>query len=460
MRRALCLAALAATLPGSAHAASLWTVWLAARANDPAFLAASAQLRAAATAQPAALAALLPQFSIAAAAGPQNQAFEGADFYGSGFEPIRQDQRIGVSTWQVTLSQTLFDWRRIKTLQAAGFSVQQAAATYQARLEALNVQVITDYVAVLAANDNLASLRAAARGFALQYHDAEARYRAGMDGVIGADESRAAARSIAAQVVQAQTALIAARATLAALTGDQVQVSGSLPIALALPAPGRITTWLARAASGNPTLAAAKLTVRDDAALIAAARGADLPSLSLQLQHTHTAQGGRAGYAFFGQGITGPAYTLQQGNAVTVQMNWNVFSGGATRAAVDRARARRDAAAANAATARLAVIRTVRTDYFAVLLDRARLAAARAAATAAARAVQAAADGVRAGLISASDLIADRQALLSAQLALHAAVVAAIDHEAGLAQAAGSATPLLVHRISTTLSPHAPLQEK
>jgi outer membrane protein TolC len=74
--------------------------------------------------------------------------------------------------------------------------------------------------------------------------------------------------------------------------------------------------------------------------------------------------------------------------------------------------------------------------------------------------VQAAADGVRAGLISASDLIADRQALLSAQLALHAAVVAAIDHEAGLAQAAGSATPLLVRRISTILTKHAPYQEK
>ncbi len=453
MRRVLFGLALVAGLPSIARASTLWQVWQAARANDPAFLAASARLRAAATARPAALAVLLPQLALAANAGPQTQYFNGEDFYGTGFEPITESQHLDASTWQATLTQTLFDWRRIKSYQASGFTVQAAAATYQATLEHLTARVITDDVAVLAARDDLHALRQAAQGFGAQYNDAEARYRAGLSGVIGADEARAADRSIQAQVIQAQTKLIAARETLASVTGNPaITATGALPTVLDLPPSGTIGTWLDRARSGNPTLAAARLTAQDDAALVAAARGSYLPSISLQLQHTHVAQAGTAGYAFFGQSLHGPNYSSQQGNSITVQMTWNIFSGGATKAATDRARAIRDEALANAATARLGVIRTVRTDYFAVVLDRARLAAAKSSATVAAKAVQAAADGVRAGLISESDLIADRQQLLAAQLTLHQAILSAITHEVGLAEAAGSATPQLVRQISTILT--------
>lgn len=441
------------SLPGFAHAASLWQVWQAARANDPAFRAASARLRAAATARPAALALLLPQVAIAASAGPQTQYFSGDDFYGSGFESITESQHLNASTWQATLTQTLFDWRRIKSYQATGFAVQSAAATYQATLEHLTARVITDDVAVLTARADLQALQQAARGFGAQYRDAEARYRAGLSGIIGADEAHAADQSIQAQVIEAQARLIAARETLAAVTGNPAIIAtGGLPPMLDLPPPGTIGSWLNRAQAGNPTLAAARLTARDDTALVAAARGSYLPNISLQLQHAHVAQAGRAGYAFFGQRLSGPGYSLQQGNSVTVQMNWTIFAGGATKAATDRARAIRDEALANAATSRLDVIRTVRTDYFAVVLDQARLTKARSAARIAAKAVQAAADGVRAGLISESDLIADRQQLLAAQLALHQAILSAITHEVGLAEAAGSATPQLVRQISTILA--------
>jgi outer membrane protein TolC len=85
-------------------------------------------------------------------------------------------------------------------------------------------------------------------------------------------------------------------------------------------------------------------------------------------------------------------------------------------------------------------------------LDEARLQAARAAATAAASAVQASTDGVRAGLVSEDDLIADRQQLLAAQLNLHEAAVASIGHELALAQAAGSATPALISNLSAILA--------
>jgi len=454
------LAVVIAIAPTTARASSLWQVWQAARSHDPAFQAASAQLKMTATQQPSALAALLPQLSLTAGAGPQTQFISGPEFYGSGFEPIAETENLSALTWQATFTQTLFDWGALKTYQAAGLAVQTAAARYQATLEQLNVAVIHDYVAVLEARDNLAALRVAARGFGKQYHDAEARYRAGLSGVIGADEAAAANQSIRAQVVQAQAALMAAREQLAALTGSRgFTASGHLPQRWQVPALGSMQQWLNRATTGNPTLAAAQLSARHAAALIAAAQGGYLPSVALQLQHSHAAQAGSASYAFLGSSIGGPGDLLQQGNSVTVQMTWNLFSGGATRAAVERARAQRELAVANAATARLRVIQSVRTDYFAVALDRARLVAAQSAAQVAAKAVRAASDGVRAGLISESDLIADRQALLSAQRVLDQAVVSAITHQAKLAEAAGSATPDLVHQISARLTANPTMKE-
>jgi outer membrane protein TolC len=112
----ICCVALALAAP--ARADTLWQAWQLARANDPAFAAAGAQLRAAATAEPAALAALLPQFTLGASAGPQNQHLAAPEFYGSGFEPVTQTQKLGVSTWQATITQPLFDWTALKTYQA------------------------------------------------------------------------------------------------------------------------------------------------------------------------------------------------------------------------------------------------------------------------------------------------------------------------------------------------------
>jgi outer membrane protein len=454
-RLMLCAALLAA--PQTAAADTLLQVWQQARANDPAFAAADAQLRAARSAAPAALAALLPHFTVAAGAGPQKDFFSVPQFDGIGFEPVTQTEKIGVSTWTTSLTQSLFDWTALKTHTAADFAVRAAAATYQASLEALNVQVATDYVAVLGAAADVASLQAAAGFFAGQYQDAQARYRAGMTGIIGGQEALAAARAIDAQALQARQTLIAAEQTLAGLTGDEtVQASGTLPDHVALPLHDSLADWLAQAQTGNPTLAAAQLNVDDDGALVAAAKGGYLPSVSLQLQHVQTDQGGSQGYSDFGIAGAGPGNQVQADNSVTVQMTWNVFDGGATHAAADRAAATRDQAVADAATARLAVITSIHTNDLALALDEARLEAARAAAAAAASAVHASSDGVRAGLVSEDDLIADRQQLLSAQLNLHEAAVASIGHELALAQAAGSATPALISTLSAILAQTGP----
>jgi outer membrane protein len=446
----ICCVALALAAP--ARADTLWQAWQLARANDPAFAAAGAQLRAAATAEPAALAALLPQFTLGASAGPQNQHLAAPEFYGSGFEPVTQTQKLGVSTWQATITQPLFDWTALKTYQASRYAVQAAAANYQASLEALTVALATAYVTDAQAAADLVSFRSAERGFAQQYQNAEARYRAGLTGIINADEAQAADRSLQVQVAQAQETLIAADQALAALTGSQGEAVDPLPNELPLPPLSGLDVWIAQARRGNPVIAAARAATLDDASLAEAAKGGFLPDVALQLQHAASEQGGSAGDTFQGQTISGPGNLLQQDNAVTVQFTWNVFSGGATRSAVDQAEAISDQASDDAATAQIGVMQAIHTNYQALTIDKANLAAAEAASEAAAAAVDAANQAVLSGLLSESDLINDRQQLLSAQLALHAAVTAAISHELALAQAAGSATPDFIQTLSAVLT--------
>jgi outer membrane protein len=445
--------ALVACRPLPAQASTLFEAWQAAQANDPAFEAARAHLAAAATNRPTALAALLPHFTLNAGAGPQMQYFAQPELKGNGFSPLTETEHLGAYTWSATMTQSLFDWTNIKTLQAADMSVRAAAANYQATQQGLAVTVTTDYVAVMAAGANLAALRTAQAGFGDEYAHAQALYRAGLAGVIGADEAGAAYQSIMVQALQAQAALVAARQALAAVIGNGVTVPAvGLPGRLALPPAGDVDDWLARAQTGNPALAALSLTTESDDDLVSAARGGYLPNVALQLQHTDNGTGGTAGYALSGETFPGSANSLQHINAVTVQMTWNIFDGGATHAAADQAAATRDEAVANAASTRLNIIKTIQTAYAALALDQAQLVAAHAAVTVASQAVSATQAGVRAGLVSESDLIADRQLLLSAELAGNAAAVAVITDETSLAQAAGTATPAMVQIISQALA--------
>lgn len=440
--------------PCAAQADTLWQIWQQARAHDPAFLAADAQLRMIQAQRPAALAALLPHLTAEVDAGPQKDSTIAENFYGQGFEPIRETEKMGVSTWQVSLTQTLFNWTDFKTYQEAGYAVREAALNYQASLEKLNVTVAQDYVSVLAATADVNALQQAAQGFATQYHDAEARYRAGITGIIAANEALTAERAIDAQLLQAQQNLIAAQQTLVALTGNPtLAVSGSLPSTLAFAKPVSLATWLHAAQIGNPTLAANDLNVAAEQARLGAAKGGYLPSVSLQLQHMQENQGGSVGYSYFGQqALSGPANQIYGGNQVTVELKWNIFDGGATHAAIDQAQAQRDQAIADAATARLAIWRDIRTDYAAITLDQATIQADREATIAAEQAVHAAKAGVSAGLVSENNLINDRQQLLSAQLDLHEAILDTVNHELALATAAGTATPQLIYNLSVLLT--------
>lgn len=453
MKACIVLAMGAFVLSGpTAKAQTLWQVWQAAQQHDPEFQAARAALAAAQAAHPEALAALLPQLTASANRTVDNQSSSGPEFYGSQIVPVSQSANTRATDWQLQLSQALFDWSAIKNVEAAGLDAASAAATYQSALATLAQKVVNAYLGVLGAQANLAATEATAKAFAEQYRQANARYRAGLSGIIGADASQAALATAEADVLDARQQLTAALATLSSLTVEPaVGRFPPLPLDYHIRVSGTENDWRAKALSGNPELAAARLTARANEARVGAAESDYLPNVSLALTHSHYSESGSSDYAVPGSAVVSPAAQISSDNTIALELSWNFYSGGATRARVGQARATADESAANAATTRLDIARQVQTDYAALDVDAAVIVRLRAAVKAARDAVTATEKAVPVGVRTEDDLVIQRERLLTTEQQLDSAVTTSIQDQIALARAAGELTPGRIQSLSERL---------
>lgn len=438
----------------SAHAATLWQVWQAARTHDPAFQAAAAALAKARAARPGALSALLPEVNGSLARTYENATSKGPEYFGQNqILPVSQVSNTGTTNWQLQLDQPLFDWSAIKNLQAADLDAAAAAATYQDTLAGLAVKVSTDYLNILSARATLEATLKTVNGFAEQSREADARYHAGMSGVIGADAARAGLESARGELLAARQQLTAARNTLAALTGGLLPgARASLPAHYDVQVEGGEQDWLSRALKDNPRLAASRLSARADSHRVGAAESGYLPNVSLALIHNQQIQSGSSSYSVPGQEVPTPADYNATGNQIAVQLTWNFFAGGATRAKVDQAQAQADQSEATAASTRLDIVSEVKTRYAALNIDGQRLKTLRSAVAAARDAVKATTLGVPAGVRTEDDLVTQRERLLTAEQALNAAIATAVTDKLALVQAGGTLTDARLRALSHALA--------
>ncbi len=437
----------------NAQAASLWQIWQAARAHDPAFQSAAAALAKAKAAKPEAFSALLPHIDGSLSRTYNNASSKGPEYFGQNqILPVSQVSNTGTTYWQFELSQPLFDWSAIKNLQAADLDAAAAAATYQDTLSLLAVKVTTDYLNVLSARATVQATQATVEGFAEQSREATARYRAGTTGVIGADAARAGLESARGELLAARQQLTAARNALQALTGGLLPGARALlPTHYNVQVTNSEADWVTRALKDNPRLAAARLIARADNHRIGAADAGYLPNISLSVIHSQQIQSGTSSYSIPGQVVPTPADYNATGNQIALQLTWNFFSGGATRAKAAQAQAQADESEATATSTRLDVTREIKTRYAALKIDAQRLVTLRAAVAAARDAVQATTRGVPAGVRTEDDLVTQRERLLAAQQALNDAVATAITDEISLARASGSLSGARLHALSQNL---------
>ncbi|MDE2236148.1 MAG: TolC family protein [Gammaproteobacteria bacterium] len=435
----------------TADATTLWEVWQSAKAHAPALQQAEATLEQAHATHSAALAQLLPALNFNASRVVDNQSSSGPEFYGSSIVTVSQAANTRTNGWALQMSQPLFDWHAIQNLSAADYSEAAGIANAEAARQALMATLTQDYLGVLNAQAQLTATREAQDGFATQAMQAEARYKAGLSGIIGTDETQAALAQAQAETLAAAQALKQARRHLDTDAG--VHIRGpfpDLPVNLTLSLPAGLTRsdYMKHALQQNPTLAAARLNQTSAGHALSATSAGYLPSVSLVLTHQRNFVTGSTDFSAPGSAVTSPATQDASQNLIGLQLSWAIFSGGATSAAAQTAEAQQRSADADARTAELTVASQVSNALDGLTSDQQRVQQLQTGVTSAQAAVNATAQAVSKGLRTEQDLVIARQTLLTLKTAYAQAVVDLVNNRVALEQALGALTPRLLSQLS------------
>lgn len=440
-------------------ATTLAEVWQLAEQHAPALEQVEATLEQAHATHSDALAQLLPALNLNANRVVENQAANGPQFYGSDIVNVNQAANTRTNGWELQLSQPLFDWNAIQSLSAADYTEAAGVARAEAARQALMVTIAQDYLAVLSAQALLNASRDAQTGFSTQAFQAEARYKAGLSGIIGSDETKAALAQAQAETLAAGQALKQARRQLDTDAGTHI--SGPFPalptdFVLPLPLGTDAQDYLQQALSQNPTLAAARLERHSADHALSAAHSGYLPTVSLSLSHQRNFVTGNTDFSAPGTTVTSPATQDASQNVIGLNFSWAIFSGGATSAAARLAQAQLRSADASARTAELTLAAQLNNALDGITSNQQSVQQLQSGVAAARSAVTATAAAVSKGLSTEQNLVIARQALLSLEVSYAGAITNLVNSRLALAQALGALTPELLAQVSAKLSDQTP----
>lgn len=254
-----------AQAPASSPAAeSLIDIYKRALQNDPAFREAEATYLSTAQAKPFARSSLLPNLTLSANTTTRNQDIGGGALSTVG---IAAGNRTVIDSnshgWQVSLTQTVFDWSQIKTLKQADKRVAQAETTYEAAKQDLTTRVATRYFNVLAAEDSLASAQSARESISRQLEQAQRRFEVGLIAITDVQQSQAGYDNAVAEEILAQQTLATAHEFLREIIGEDVaKLAGPKEdFPLRSPDPTSPDDWVKRALEQNLTLNATRMNL-------------------------------------------------------------------------------------------------------------------------------------------------------------------------------------------------------
>ena len=452
LRRTLIIAGLAALAAPAAHAADLWQVWQMAKANDPAFRQAEADRNASMQAKPEAWANLFPSIDLSANRTWNNNSSSAVYPYSQPTRTIDSTSNTRQDQWGATLTQTLFNWQQFQGVRGGDLTAAEAEATYESTLQNLIVTVSQAYFNVLNAQDNLNADLANERALAKQYQQSEEQYKVGLVAITGVKEAEAGWDQAKAQVILDRQTLAQSEEALRAITGTYVgdleEPRTDMP--LQSPQPDNVQDWIQRALDQNPSLTAARLNTKIAQNQVSQQKAGYMPQLDLVLQHMRGSTTGNASNTFNGQY---PDESNSSDNSIGLQLSWNIFNGGATRATVKQYQYQADSAMAQEISQHRSVEQQVRNAYLGVLSGIAQVQATRQSVAASQVSLQATEAGLKVGTRTTLDVLTARSNLLTAQKSYYNARYNYLVSTLQLEQAAGSLSPQDVKRLNDLLSP-------
>ena len=388
----------------AANAEDLLQVFEIATANDPTVLKAKAQADAQSYQADTAMAALLPQIGLTMGyTKSDSTSFESVD------EKVESDS--DQFTRGLSLSQTLFDLGAWNSLDIADKQALQANAQYDSAKQNLIVRVAEGYFNILSAIDNLEFIKTEKRAIERQLEQTKQRYAVGLTAITDVHEAQAQFDNSVAQEIIANNSVETAREQLREITGKyHAKLDFLNTETFSTTKPARDSSdFLNIAKDKNISLQVAKVTVDIAQDQIKLARAGHYPKLTLS--------------ASYGDSLTdadrnGTSLTRQpRANSTSVGLNFSLplYSGGATVAATDQARAFYVAASQDYEANYRAITRTVITSYNQVVSDIATYKALEQAVVSAQSALKATEAGFEVGTRTIVDVLVSTQNLYNAK---------------------------------------------
>lgn len=404
MRSALrpLLFALAGFTALPAQGADLTEIYLLALEANAEFRAAQAQLRAQGEVRPQARARILPRLGAQASHTETNLELDS--------QGQSETRDFPTTAYSLNLSQVLYNRAVFAQLDQADSQVAQAEAQFGFTHQNLILTVSEAYFNVLAAEDNLAFAEAEREAIGQQLEQARQRFEVGLTAITDVREAQARYDQSVSQEIDAENQLQVAREVLREVTGQSFQTLAELNTEMPLvrPDPEDITEWVERALDQNLQLIAARRGAEVARGDVRVAESARYPTLDIVASHSYTDT-----ESFIPGGGLLPRDTTE--NSIGLQLNINLFEGGAINSRSRQAGFQFEQATETVEQQRRATERQARSAYLNVLAGISRVNALERALESATTALDATQAGFEVGTRTAVEVLNSQQAVFLAR---------------------------------------------
>ena len=453
----------AVTLTGTASAADLAQVYQMAKDRDPILREAESLYLAAREAKPQAWSQYLPQINGYMSQGTSDDSGNSSRFVTNptpGFVNSIDDTSTDSTFTSLTLRQTVFNWSKIKDIQAAGASAAQAEAEYRYALQQFVIRVSDRYFGQLSAADTLEAARLNREAIGRQLEQAKKRFEVGLIAVTDVQESQAAFDQSTADEIAAERSFMSSREVLRESTGDYVDdlVRPSEGMPLIDPTPMTPAEWVKLALEQNLNLIASRFASESAAYALGAAWGAHYPTLDFVGEVSNST---RDTTGTIDTGTVTNINTSSDGDSqsVSLQLSVPIFAGGYTQSSVRQAKYRSQAADQRLERVTRETQRTASDALLGVTSEIARTKALRQAAASSATALRATEAGFEVGTRTTVEVVNARRNLLLAQVNYRKAKYDYLTNTLRLKQAAGTLVEPDVAQVNNWLTAPAPVTE-
>jgi outer membrane protein len=384
-----------------AFAEDLHELYLRALTNDPTYQSANFVLQAARQQRPEAFSALLPSI---VGTGSASRTF-GKTTY-TGIPEV--DRSFDSDQWVLQLTQPLLRVQNNMLYGEAKASVEEAVAQYAAAEQDLILRLTRAYFDVVVAERHIGAARAQVAALTEQLHAARHSFEAGVAAITDVDDTQSRAALAEAQLEGAINDRESARASLEAIIGEPPPALSELKDGAVLPRPipSDPAVWVTRALQDNPAVKAASAAITVADWELRRSEVQRLPTVDLVASYGGNYSSGN---------ITEPTNfgSNVKDRQVSIQFSVPLLEGGAIRAHVAEARAKKSKAQADFTGAQRQATLSTRQSYAAILSGVSQVHALETAVAAGRSAVKGNKVGYGLGIRINSDVLNAEQQLYS-----------------------------------------------